>query len=161
MPVKFKDTLESLSKSKKRKTKFEERARFLAMFTRSKFDYAYGDNPVLDRETEPCPSLDEEQVEKVNKFHILGKGYAVFVLTDEFDGEHDYLQVTASILDIDAINRNDLYADMGKAETFAREMGAMDVRLTETCEDCGGTYPEGGDGYMGKCPSCADKADKS
>jgi DNA-directed RNA polymerase subunit RPC12/RpoP len=30
----------------------------------------------------------------------------------------------------------------------------------DACRDCGETYEDGGDGYNGRCPDCADKAEK-
>lgn len=29
----------------------------------------------------------------------------------------------------------------------------------EHCRECGDTYPQGGDGWDGLCPDCADKAE--
>ena len=34
-----------------------------------------------------------------------------------------------------------------------------DLSDVEECRECGLTYPEGGDGYDGRCPDCADQAE--
>ena len=38
------------------------------------------------------------------------------------------------------------------------DLTAMEEDL-DLCRDCGSDYPDGGDGYNGRCPDCADKAE--
>ena len=39
------------------------------------------------------------------------------------------------------------------------DMGLTDAVTDEGCRSCGRSYPEGGDGYDGECPDCADKTE--
>ncbi|AGC36139.1 hypothetical protein B7L88_gp149 [Rhizobium phage RHEph10] len=40
------------------------------------------------------------------------------------------------------------------------EAGVQDEDDEDACRDCGAHYEDGGDGYNGRCPDCADKAEE-
>ncbi|QWY83077.1 hypothetical protein [Rhizobium phage RHph_X66] len=40
------------------------------------------------------------------------------------------------------------------------EAGVPDPDDEDKCRDCGEEYADGGDGYNGRCPDCADKAEE-
>jgi len=54
--------------------------------------------------------------------------------------------------------------DPASPEAINPEHGSCHIEVNAEptgCRKCGADYPDGGDGYDGMCPTCADKAEES